>query len=329
VDPDMTANLEYMRRLTTATCPHCNTIVGLDDLVRDIVWRPGSQSAVPNSRNVEAQLVRIESEDYVPFDRLSDEQAALRSVIRAGVQALAAEPDEVLHAIFLGDKPPRADVENLLVYNIGAAYLRAASRHGLRFEITPGDSGLTRRFGYQYELEDRATGFRYWKTARRLVCWDRIDIGQLDGGKTLEHVWLALRCGRCTIEGSRSGREVPFAVRVAIRPPAGRSAAPATMIKGVLDGVIAFQAHTDATTVPDLANRLTRTLTVSEDELQDPLLDVRQAALGALPRLLHARGPGVAWAPADDYCLAGELLLDAANGNSWSISGVIDEIAPR
>jgi hypothetical protein len=101
------------------------------------------------------------------------------------------------------------------------------------------------------------------------------------------------------------------------------------MIKGVLDGVIAFQAHTDATTVPDLANRLTRTLTVSEDELQDPLLDVRQAALGALPRLLHARGPGVAWAPADDYCLAGELLLDAANGNSWSISGVIDEIAPR
>lgn len=133
---------------------------------------------------------------------------------------------------------------------------------------------VRQRFEYQYELDERSGDFRCWQSSQRLVRWDWIDVGPNLDGKALERVWLALRRAGCAIEATRSGAEAPFTVRIAVRPPAGRPAAPAAMIKGLLDGVIcAFQAHTDSATVTDVATRLTRTLAASQAELQGLLVD--------------------------------------------------------
>jgi hypothetical protein len=41
------------------------------------------------------------------------------------------------------------------------------------------------------------------------------------------------------------------------------------------------------------------------------LLDGAKEGLGSVPRLVVARGDGVICAPADDECLAGELVVDS------------------
>jgi hypothetical protein len=61
-------------------------------------------------------------------------------------------------------------------------------------------------------------------------------------------------------------------------------------------------------------------------EVQALLLDRERAVLGTVPRLLHLRGEGVAWAPADDLCLAGQLLLEHPGGDAWTLSGRVFEI---
>ncbi len=88
------------------------------------------------------------------------------------------------------------------------------------------------------------------------------------------------------------------------------------------------EAHGDPASAGDLATRVAAHLQVTAREVQTLLLDPDRAVLGTLPRLLHARGRAVAWSPADDFCLAGELLAEDPAGEGWSISGDIREITP-
>jgi hypothetical protein len=60
------------------------------------------------------------------------------------------------------------------------------------------------------------------------------------------------------------------------------------------------------------------------DQLRAQLLDRHHAVLGVVPKLVHARGSGVIWAPADAYCRAAELLFEPRTTDTWSISGTIE-----
>jgi hypothetical protein len=95
-------------------------------------------------------------------------------------------------------------------------------------------------------------------------------------------------------------------------------------MKGLLDGAIcAFHSHAGADDLRDLADRVASQLHVQADEVCRFLTRADRAVLGALPRLLYGRGTGVAWAPADDRCVAGEVLAGPSAGGSWTISGRI------
>ena len=92
------------------------------------------------------------------------------------------------------------------------------------------------------------------------------------------------------------------------------------LVKGIFDGVVcAFQSHTDTTTTRELANRLSRNVSAPVAEIEQLLLNDDKAVVGSLPRLLHIRGDGVIWSPADDCCVAGELVVEGASAAGWSI----------
>lgn len=163
--------------------------------------------------------------------------------------------------------PPRADVENLLLYNIGAAHLKHASQYGLRFEHFPGPPHGGARFSYRYELEDRHLEFSHWRPSRQLASWDWTDIGPLASDRKVEQIWRALHRTPTDVNTSARAPDTPFCVRVKIRPAIRRPAAPATIIKSFLDGIIcAFQAHTDTTTAADIAARLSKTMSTPIDQ---------------------------------------------------------------
>jgi hypothetical protein len=84
-----------------------------------------------------ARSVEASSQTYVPFEPKTPAARELRHQLRQQLRRLAAGRGEVLHAVFRGDLPARADVEDLLRYNVdmeGSCFV-AASGHGLRFEL--------------------------------------------------------------------------------------------------------------------------------------------------------------------------------------------------
>jgi hypothetical protein len=236
----------------------------------------------------------------------------------------------VLHATFFGPKVPNADVENLTLYNIDS--FKSAGRNGLRFEhsaaVPPAPDGAEYRFGYRYALASSSGTFAHRKQGRRLASFDWIDLGaSVDDTKDhtkLAHVWLALARARGEIElvEPASAVDMPFAVRVKIRPPAGRQPVWGGLVKGIFDGVIsAFQAHTDMAVLAEVIGRLAATLRADPVEIEKHLLEQRWAVLGAVPRLVSAYREGVKWDPADHWCVAGELLAVHPGGPRWSIKG--------
>jgi hypothetical protein len=56
------------------------------------------------------------------------------------------------------------------------------------------------------------------------------------------------------------------------------------------------------------------------------LFDSTRTVLGTAGTLVHLRGEGVQWNPADHLCVAGQLLIKQAAGNAWTLSGSIHAV---
>ncbi|WP_165762784.1 hypothetical protein [Mycolicibacterium iranicum] len=284
-------------------------------------------------------VVEAWSDDYIRFERRPRWQDDLRTEIRTRCRQLKPSSEQVLHAVFMGDKRPNADIENLVLYNIDS--FKAAGRNGIRFEhgvaLRPFPDATDCPYRYRYALRERSATFTDWEPVRTLATFDWISLDGFAGGKRQAKVWLALAraLARGEIEVFESAAPAtPFAVRVQLRPPQGREPVWGNLVKEVFDGVIcAFQAHTDPKGLDDVVQRLGTYLPAGLDEIRRLLLDQHWAALGTEPRLVSAYRSGVKWNPADHWCIAGELLPveppARLAGPGWAIKGDLIELSRR
>lgn len=186
-------------------------------------WRPsGAKSGAVPELHYEVYgppgggVVQAWADDYIRFDNLPVWQRKLRDEIRGRCQALVPSPDEVLHATLCGAKRPNADIENLLLYNIGS--FKVAGVNGIRFEhgagVPTAPGGAEYAFGYRYALARRSEAFAHWQQGRELASFDGIDLGAFAGEKKLAQVWLALSAGRSRCPRRRHrGRRSPCGCR--------------------------------------------------------------------------------------------------------------------
>ena len=117
----------------------------------------------------------------------------------------------------------------------------------------------------------------------------------------------------------------PFAVFLTLGYPRTRTVtAGPELVKSLIDGTVAaFQAHGDRVALTEIAARLASATGEQASLIARALLDDKRAVLGRTGRLVHLRGTGVQWNPADNLCLPGQVLCRAALGNTWSLSGEI------
>ena len=274
-------------------------------------------------------VVQAWADDYIRFENLPIWQKHLRDEIRGRCRQLTPSEGQVLHATFFGAKHPKADVENVLLYNIDT--FKVAGGNGIRFEhgsgVPPAPDDAEYSYSYRYALAQRSGTFTHWRTERPLASFDWIDLGAFAGEKKLAQAWLAL--SRNQIETFEpAAPDTPFAVRVQVRPPCGVQPVWGGLVKGVFDGVIcALQAHTDAAVLPEVAVRLATVLPADSVEIEGRLLDQRRAVLGAVHRLVSPYGEGVKWDPSDHLCVAGEVLAAAPVDDRWAIKGEIHELS--
>ena len=122
--------------------------------------------------------------------------------------------------------------------------------------------------------------------------------------------------------------EGPFVVflELEVPPVAGAGVRP-ELLKAVVDGVVcAFHNHLDEVTVTGVASRIANQIAVEPEVVAATLLAPDCAVLGARPHLVHTRGQGVQWNPADERCVAGQLMRRP--GERWGLSGEIYEVSP-
>ncbi|MGB7359505.1 MAG: SIMPL domain-containing protein [Mycobacterium sp.] len=291
-------------------------------------------AAVPAGRSqivrpADSAIVRAWADDYIRFENLPAWQKDLRDEIRSRCRELEPSADQVLHATFFGAKHPKADIENLLLYNIGT--FNEAGGNGIRFEhgsgVPLGPDDAEYRFGYRYALADRSGAFDSWRQGRRLVSFGWTDLGAFAGEKKLSQVWLALSRGQLEVDKPASP-DSPFAVRVEVRPPRGVQPVWGGLVKGIFDGVIsALHGHSDRTVLPEVAALLATVLPADSVEIEEHLLDQRRAVLGAVCRLVAPYRDGVKWNPSDHLCVAGELLGAEPVDDRWAIKGDVFEVS--
>ncbi len=272
---------------------------------------------------------------YIPFERLTPGQHAARDALRLRVGSLAATTGEILHASYAGFKPANIDVENLVLYNIDATAggcFRLAVRHGVRFEMAVGPrrdppSGRHLACSYHYRLINPGSNLSHWRPVRRLAGFSGADLGRFPSARRLEQVWLAIHHAEAHTAG-QPAPATPFAVFLTLSHPRAKTVgANPELVKALMDGTVAaFQAHGNQGAVAEIAARLAVATGRPAGPIAQTLLNEERAVLGVTDMLVHPRGTGVQWNPADHLCMAGQVLCQQVPGGTWTLSGEIHAV---
>lgn len=276
--------------------------------------------------------VRMWSNSYIPFGPVIKDQRDARDELKRRVRSLVATSDEILHASYAGPKPTNTDAENLVLYNVDdtvGGCFQPSARHGLRFEMATashGDapSGRPYACSYQYRLTSPDSSLSHWRVVRLLASFTAADLGLFSSTKRLEQVWLAIH--HATVETARQpvAPSERFAVFLTLsHPDTNWAGANPLLVKAVVDGTVAaFQAHNDRASADEIAARLAVTTGQPASMVKQALLGDGRAVLGT-DSLVHLRGKGVQWTPADHLCVAGQIVGRQAPGTNWMLSGKI------
>lgn len=280
----------------------------------------------------EGREVRAWADRWIPFDGLAPWAKAMRTEMRQALRGLRAEPGEILLATYAGPRHPASDVENLLLYNLDASggTFSASTTHGVRFEAAreaePAPSGQEWPVSYRYRLA-RAVEWDHWQSQRPIAAFSDVALPPLRS-HILAPTWLALRSSPAS-QYDRLGPGEMFAVRLALSGLSAPPFASPSLVKGLIDATVsALQAQRPNAHQEEAAERLSVQLGVAATSIAQILTDESRAALGVVDSLVHLRGEGVQWSPADHLCVAGAITLEPGP-DGLRLSGTVEAVTPR
>jgi hypothetical protein len=239
-------------------------------------------------------------------------QVEFRAELRRALTALSAETGFV-SALYASAVRDRSDVENVLFYNVGSGF-KTTTRRGVRFERSfhhppPSPQPLTAEALHYHHYEPSSPGgeFTQWREQQVLAQFRQVPLRRLTPETKPGELWLALAEAAAEVAMPAANPEA-ISVCIRLRVPPQTSSATA-IIKPLLDGLVsALHAH-DGSSIDEISRRLASQLGIPPQRVAELLSDDRQAVLG-VRSLIHLFGAGVQWNPADDLCVACEVVLD-------------------
>lgn len=251
----------------------------------------------------------------------------LRGELQDAIRSLPVQTDDVLHATYTSNDDTFVDVENVLFYNVGTGCFAKAGGLGLRFErvFASAPKSPTALSGsalhhHRYEVAPRSGTFDHWERGETLASWTAPSI-PLRPQPSAAFVWLRMKVGgEVSTFGERTSSE-GFGMTVTIHQPPGNTLNLPSVIKPLLDGVIAALHSHDGSTLEEVSNRLAGKLATSPSTIARALMETQHACLGQRT-LVRPFQRFVQWNPADDRLVAADIVVDrSSNERPWSLSG--------
>ena len=220
---------------------------------------------------------------YEPKGWLRDYRSELQSALRS----MQASSTSVLYAEYAAPDPAFADLENVLLYNIGSGCYSHLARNGLVCRRTSSADHLHHVTYASIESADVTppTG--------RILATSRLPDPPLAG--TPAHWWLAFRRHLHTTANTPYDGE--FGILAEVGSAWRRSLAPS--VKAVLDGLIAALHVHDGSQCGHVTAALRD---VGDGEHLWELLNDPGIAILGRRRLVRPHGLKIAWNPADERC---------------------------
>jgi hypothetical protein len=276
----------------------------------------GPPSYVVVGTGDESDCVELWSLSRLPFEP-TGEVGEMRVELANKLSLLRCASDQLLHGIYASVLKDACDVENILFYNVGLGPFARSSPRGLRFERmfqdpppAPRSLSNSALHYHCYCPADVKGDFQHWSRGRILARWQLV----LNSPATLQNAsraWWLLKSQLGKLQIGTDSELGWFGLSIQIRAHRRyRFNAPA-LIKPLFDGVISAFHSYNGKRIDSVAAVLSRQLNLPADEVARDLLSSDMAVLGAR-QLLWPWRDSVQWNPADERCVAGELLL-----NQW------------
>jgi tetratricopeptide (TPR) repeat protein len=284
--------------------------------------------------------VEVWSEKRLPFEPKGWLQS-LRDDIRSALKTIDFGPNEVLYALYVSPVKEACDVDNILFYNVGVEYFPQTGYAGLRFErsfsqppppLRP-TNGPSLQHYHRYWCVPKERSFECcWIPTRKLARWNaKISADamvKLKKSKNPAYVWYSIKSGLIELLSESQAIPNQFGLRMSIRVPNSITSSFIDLLKPLLDGTVAAFHRHDGTNQALVAERLTSVLEVRAQDILSYLSENPNAVLGTRT-LLWIRQEGVQWNPADDRCLAVELLFESSKDDFAELSGELFEVEER
>jgi len=246
----------------------------------------------------------------------------MRDDLRLAINEISPDGNG-LYAAYISDNDQLCDVENVLLYNIGASAFKILSGNGLCFERgfgsvpLPDSDNLLMNHYYNYS---QGSTFRLWNEKATLASWREITLPDTTSISKPHLFWYALKTGNVEYV---SHLDLPkrFGIDIQLFIPENAWCNLATIIKPLLDGVIAAFHKQSAPCENVVLQRLSALTGSSVSEVERLFYEVVYPILGTR-QIVSAFQQGIKWNPEDDACVACKVKVQRSIDNqSWSMDG--------
>jgi hypothetical protein len=230
-----------------------------------------------------------------------------RDQLREALRALHPGGDRVVDAIYVSDDADFFDVENILLYNIGAGAFQHLARNGLRFRrqqgpVPPRPDGAAASHYHRYSIVEQVEDDGDCDVLARF----RFQLPVLSSETKPHTVWWALKSGEVDIV-RKDQHDGAFGLHVELGVAKEARLNLASIIKPLFDGIICGLQADDGSVDPEAVVRLATLLHVGREEVVPALCDAGRAVIAGGNLVARYRN-GVKWNPADDRCTHGALI---------------------
>jgi hypothetical protein len=259
-----------------------------------------------------------------------DWRAGAQRELATAVRELPVGRDEILAAVFASQDRSLADAENVLLYNLWPFGLSRVPGKGVRFERSFSVPNVLEAipasaiYGNRYSPAGTATSFAIWQPSSVVLSFDDVALPSRMPSRC-SPIWWAVKNSISLLAGPPVRRLQAFGVALTLTLPRLPRGIPPPWVKVLFGGAIAAAAFDDTASVrPDLAE-IAEQVGGQLEVVRHHLSDESSAPLGGL-HMARRGGGGLQLSPPDDYCVAGQLLLQEDNVSAPRLSGRIFEV---